>query len=212
MLIKKILAAESLGMVHPERQSAKPGVRWWRPGPSGRSQRLGPGPRCCALSASGLWLDIPTLQPHLALARSRWFYFQVYCEDAFFWLSCSVSELQKLWIFSPQTLFLLSSHFLVVDLFVPQRLEYGQEKHCPGAVRPAGNLVCLSFQVAPNKESFHGSFRQPFWKKWKKGEGSLSYLRGRCSPLTPCRTSRCGQYLKCAVSVRSKQKQNTTTV
>lgn len=25
MLIKKILAAESLGMVHPERQSAKPG-------------------------------------------------------------------------------------------------------------------------------------------------------------------------------------------
>lgn len=79
----------------------------------------------------------------------------------------------------------------------------------------------LSFQVAPHKESFHGSFRQPFWKKWKKEGGGVSLL----SPRQVFSTDDAMQDISvwtvpqvCSLgalgifTLLSKQKQNTTTV
>lgn len=82
----------------------------------------------------------------------------------------------------------------------------------------------LSFQVAPNKESFHGSFRQPFCKKWEKGERGgrgVSLLSQRQVFSTDdamqdisvwtvpqvCSFGALGIF-----TLLSKQKQNTTTV
>lgn len=109
--------------------------------------------------------------------------------------------------FPPRLLFLLSSH-LLVDLFVPRRREYGQDKHCPGAESDLQETWCVFlFRSLPIKKVSMDLLGSPFARSGRKGKGagggSLSYLRGRCSPpTTPCRTSRCGQYHKCAVSVR----------
>lgn len=220
MLIKKILAAESLGMVHPERQSAKPGfggvAEAW---PFWAVSKAGPWPRCCALSASGLRLDIPTLQPRPVLALSRCFYFQVYGKDAFFWLSCSVCELQKLGLFPPQTLFLLPSHFLV-DLFVPQRLGGGQEKHCRGAESDLQETWCVFlFRSLPIKKVSMDLLGSPFGRSGRKG-GGISLLSERQVFSTDAKQDIsvwtvpqvCSFGALGIFTLLSKQEQNTTAV
>lgn len=95
-------------------------VRWRWPGLSGRSQRLGLGPRCCALPAGG-WtcLAFSLAQPGLFRAA---FISKVTARMLSFGFSIQSVNFRNCESSPPsQTLFLLPSHF-IVDLFFPQRL------------------------------------------------------------------------------------------
>lgn len=149
-------------------------MAWGRPGPSGRSQRLGPGPAVVPspLADCG-WTYLPfsLAQPWLFrdafipkfTARMLSFGFPVQSVN---FRSCESS-------LPPQTLFLLPSHFLV-DLFVPQRLEYGQEKHCRGAESDLQETWCVFlFRSLPVKKVSMDLLGSPFGRSGRTGRGSL---------------------------------------
>lgn len=87
---------------------------------------------------------------------------------SFGFLSLLISEAVK--FFCSSRLLLPPSHF-IVGLFVPQRL-YGQENQGPGVESDLGETWCFFQAAPPTKESFHGSFRQPFGEV-EEGGGSL---------------------------------------
>lgn len=120
MLITKILAVESLGMVHPEWQSAKPGF-----GGGGGLASLGGlkgwalAPRCCALPAGG-WtcLAFSLAQPGLFRAA---FISKVTARMLSFGFSIQSVNFRNCESSPPsQTLFLLPSHFIVDLFFFPK--------------------------------------------------------------------------------------------
>lgn len=177
MLITKILAVESLGMVHPEWQSAKPGF-----GGGGGLASLGGlkgwalAPRCCALPAGG-WtcLAFSLAQPGLFRAA---FISKVTARMLSFGFSIQSVNFRNCESSPPsQTLFLLPSHFIVDLFFSPKTLIWPRKTLFWSRVRPARNLVHLSFQVAPNKVSMD-LLGSPLGRSGRKGGGCLSCLRG----------------------------------
>lgn len=119
---------------------------------------------------------------------------------------------------SPQTLFLLPSHFLV-DLFVPQRLEYGQEKHYQRAESDLQETWCVFlFRSLPIKKVSMDLLGSPFGRSGRKGRGSLLSQRQVFSTDAKQDISVWTVPQVCSLgalgifTLLSKQEQNTTTV